>query len=194
MNDQTAYEVVVENDRKICVYDNVFDFSYQDALYNFAKTSLFRIGWADSTTPEKAHHQLLYSSYSEEDIARLGLLDRLMQSPVHDELIGYRVSKCILNLSTPSDVNFVHVHVEDKVLLIYVNLDWQEGWHGETLFYSQSRKNIVFASPFTPNRVVVFDPKIPHTIRPQSYLAPFYRFTLAVVLTKVEVAPEPSLG
>lgn len=194
MNDQTVTEIAVEGDRKIRVYDNVFDLLYRDELYKFAKTSLFRIGWADSETPEKARHQSLYSAYSGEDIARLGLLDRLLESPVRDELSGYSVSKCILNLSTPSDVNFVHAHKEDKILLIYVNLDWEEGWHGETLFYSQSRKNVVFASPFTPNRVVVFDPKIPHTIRPQSYLAPFYRFTLAVVLKKAEVAPEPQTG
>jgi hypothetical protein len=74
--------------------------------------------------------------------------------------------------------------------LVYVNLDWQDGWHGETLFYSESQKEIVFASPFTPNRVVVFDAKIPHTIRPQSHIAPFYRFTLTLVLKKITANPQ----
>jgi hypothetical protein len=176
------------------VYDDVFALAYRISLYTFAKSSLFRIGWQDSIEIEKAHYHSLHSSYSEEDISRIDLLSELLQSSVADELCGYKISKCVLNLSTPSDVNFVHTHQEDKIILIYVNLDWQDGWHGETLFYSESQKNVVFASPFTPNRVIVFDPKIPHTIRPQSYIAPFYRFTLAVVLKKAEVALEPQAG
>jgi hypothetical protein len=194
MNDQTMREIEADNGRKIRVYDNVFEWMYRSILYQFAKSSLFRIGWADSSMLEKAHYHYLHSAYSEEDIARIGLLDRLMQSSVRDELTGYNVAKCVLNLSTPADVNFVHAHPEDKIILIYVNLEWEDGWHGETLFYSESQKDVMFASPFTPNRVVVFDPKIPHTIRPQSYIAPFYRFTLAIILTKAEVAPEPQAG
>jgi hypothetical protein len=194
MNDQTLREAEVENGRKIRIYDNVFEWNFRTTLFQFAKASSFRIGWEDSVVPERAQHQNLHSSYSEDDLNRVGLLSLLLQSPLRDELCGYSVENCILNLSTPSDVNFVHAHQEDKIILIYVNLDWQDGWHGETLFYSHSRKDIVFASPFTPNRVIVFDPKIPHTIRPQSHLAPFYRFTLAVVLKKVEVAPESQAG
>jgi hypothetical protein len=190
MNDQTLREAEAENGRKIRIYDNVFEWNFRTKLFQFAKSSVFQIGWADSIVPEKAQYQYLHSVYSEDDLNKVGLLDQLLQSPLQDELFGYSVAKCILNLSTPSDVNFVHAHQEDKIILIYVNLDWQDGWHGETLFYSQSRKDIVFANPFTPNRVIVFDPKIPHTIRPQSHLAPFYRFTLAIVLNKVEVAPE----
>ena len=68
--------------------------------------------------------------------------------------------------------------------MYYVNLEWRDGWHGETLFFDESCKDIVYASPYTPGRVIAFDAKIPHTIRPQSHLASFYRFTLALVYTK----------
>jgi hypothetical protein len=99
-------------------------------------------------------------------------------------MVGYTLKKCVLNLSTPADVNFVHAHPEDKILLYYVNLDWRDGWHGETLFFDETGKRIMFASTYTPNRLIAFDAKIPHTIRPQSHIASFYRFTLALVYTK----------
>jgi hypothetical protein len=68
MNDQTMREIEVDNGRKLRVYDNVFDWFYRSSLYSFAKASIFKIGWADSPEPEKANHQYLYSSYSEDDL------------------------------------------------------------------------------------------------------------------------------
>ena len=76
--------------------------------------------------------------------------------------------------------NFIHSHPEKLAILYYVNLDWEDGWHGETLFYNESGKEIVFASPYTPGRVIVFDASIPHTIRPQSVIGPKFRFTLSI--------------
>ena len=177
-------EFQTDNGRTLRVYDDVFDLQYRYAVMAFAQTSLFRIGWADNLTPEKSQYQSLHSAYSAEDIERLGVLERLANTPVAQEMVGHKVEKCILNLSTASDANFIHAHPEDKVLLYYVNLEWHDGWHGETLFYDEAGKDVVFANAYTPNRLVAFDAKIPHTIRPQSHLAPQYRLTLAVILNK----------
>lgn len=177
-------EVEADNGRTLRVYDDVFDLQYRQGVWSFAQTSMFRIGWADSLTPEKIRYQSLHSAYSAEDIERLGVLERLANTPVAQEMVGHKVEKCILNLSTASDVNFIHAHPEDKVLLYYVNLEWHDGWHGETLFYDEAGKDVVFANAYTPNRLVAFDAKIPHTIRPQSHLAPQYRMTLALILKK----------
>jgi hypothetical protein len=70
------------------------------------------------------------------------------------------------------------------VLLYYVNLEWREGWHGETLFFQENLKDVAFTSVYTPGRLIAFDAKIPHTIRPQSHIAAQYRFTLAMVFNK----------
>lgn len=157
---------------------------YRNRIYRFAQESSFRIGWADATTVENKKHQFLHSTYSGDDLDRLGIIERIKASPVAGELDGYVITNCVLNLSTPSDVNFIHAHPEDKVLLYYVNLDWQDGWHGETLFYTESCKEVVFASAYTPNRLIAFDAKIPHTIRPQSHIAPHYRLTLTLLCNK----------
>ena len=177
-------EIEVDNGKILRIYDDVFDMEYRHSIFAFAKVSKFQIGWADSQTYENQGYQYLHSIFSEEDIARLEIVDRLKNTPVAREMIGYTLKKCVLNLSTPSDVNFVHAHPEDKVLLYYVNLDWRDGWHGETLFFDETGKRIMFASTYTPNRLIAFDAKIPHTIRPQSHIASFYRFTLALVYTK----------
>jgi len=177
-------ELFAEGGKRICVYDNVFDLAYRQQIYNFIQSSLFQIGWADGVIVENKKHMFLHSAYSEEDLERLGYLEALKATPVKAELDGYKVSKAVVNLSTPSDVNFVHAHPEDKVLLYYANLEWHDGWHGETLFYGEKLDNIVFASPYTPNRIISFDAKIPHTIRPQSHISAYYRFTFALILNK----------
>jgi hypothetical protein len=174
----------VDNGRAIRVYDNVFDMQFRNGLYSFALASKFSIGWADSEKPENRLHQNLHCVFSTEDVERSGVLGRLATTPVAQEFDGHKLEKCVINLSTASDVNFVHSHPEDKVLLYYLNLEWRDGWHGETLFYDETGKEVVFANAYTPNRLVAFDAKIPHTIRPQSHLAPQYRLTLALIYNK----------
>jgi len=169
---------------EIQIYDDVFPLGFRTDLYRFCLNSNFRIGWADNSSIETSMHRSLHCTFSIDDIERLGLLKAIRGSKLADELAGYVVSTCVLNLSTPADVNFVHVHGEDKVLLFYVNLVWQDGYHGETLFLTEDQKSVRYASLYTPNRVVSFNAKIPHTIRPQSYLSPFYRFTLSLMLKK----------
>jgi len=183
MSTHSIREVEADYGRRIRIYDDVFQLIHRGLMYDCAQKSFFRLGWEDSLDIDRRCYPALHSLYSDEDVKTIGVLDYLSQTPLAHELVGYRVTKCVLNLSTPSDPNFVHAHCEDKALLVYLNTEWKDGWHGETLFYSDNMRDIVFASPYTPNRVIVFDPKMPHTIRPQSSIAPFHRFTLGLFLT-----------
>ena len=66
-------------------------------------------------------------------------------------------------------------------VLYYINLDWRDGWHGETLFYNPNNlKEIIYTSLYIPGRIILFDGSIPHAIRPQSIKAPKFRFTLSL--------------
>lgn len=177
-------ELFFQYGKRICVYDNLFDAYYRSVVYAFAQSSNFIIGWADSTIFEKQSNRFLHSVFSEDDVNRLGILEQIKNSEAAKELNNYVLHKTILNLSTAADTNYVHSHPEDKILLYYVNLEWFDGWHGETLFFSEDHKDVVFATPYTPGRLLVFDAKIPHTIRPQSHIATQYRFTLALIFNK----------
>ena len=177
-------QMLVDQGKRIAIYDDAFDFKFRQKAYDFCSKSIFVIGWADSPIIENQNHRYLHSIWSEEDLERLGIIEEIKKSSVAQELENYKLEKCVLNLSTPSDCNFQHTHLQSKIILYYVNLEWKDGWHGETLFYDESLKNIVFASPYTPGRITVFDGSIPHTIRPQSSNASNYRFTLALLYNK----------
>ena len=86
-----------------------------------------------------------------------------------------------MNVVKSNDVHYIHHHEGEQVLLYYVNLDWQDGWYGETLFFNPSNiKEVQYTSSFQPGRIILFDGSIPHAIRPQSIKAPKFRFTLSL--------------
>lgn len=177
-------ELFTERKKRICVYDDVFDANYKDFVYDFAQNSYFRIGWSDASIIEKQPNRFLHSVFDKNDINRLGILEKIFNSEAACELSGHNLERAILNLSTASDTNYAHQHAQDKVLLYYVNLEWFDGWHGETLFFSENHKDVIFASRYTPGRLLAFDGSIPHSIRPQSHIAAQYRFTLALIFNK----------
>lgn len=177
-------EIIVDRNKSIKIYDDVLDLSQRQHLYTFVTQSKFIIGWADGAILENRQNKFLHSKFSNEDLDNFKIFDYLQGTELSTGLQNYRVDQAIVNLSMPSDYNYTHAHPHDKVLLYYVNLEWQDGWHGETLFFDESCKDVVFASPFTPGRFILFDASIPHTIRPQSIIAAKYRFTFAVTLNK----------
>jgi hypothetical protein len=168
----------MKNNKIIQVYDDIFDFGYRDKIYSFIKSSYFQIGWVDSSVPEKSY-EFIHSSYSKDDIDKIGFFEKLENSPVMEHFEGLDYKHTKVNLSTSSDANFVHAHPEKLAILYYVNMDWEDGWHGETHFYDEYGKDIIYNSPFTECIMIMFDATIPHAIRPQSVIGPKFRFTLA---------------
>ncbi len=175
---------IVDKNKSIKVYDDLLTLSERQELYLFITQSQFVIGWADGAIMDNQNNKFLHSCFSEGDLDRFGILKFLDGTELASELNGYRIEQAIVNLSMPSDYNFVHAHQQDKVLLYYANLEWRDGWHGETLFYDEACKDVVFASAYTPGRFILFDASIPHTIRPQSIIGPKFRFTFALTLVK----------
>lgn len=168
----------MKNNKIIQIYDDIFDFGYRDEIYQYVKKSYFQIGWLDSSVPEKSY-EFIHSSYSKDDIDKIRFFEKIENSPVMEHFEGLEYKHTKVNLSTPSDANFVHSHQEKLAILYYVNMDWEDGWHGETHFYDEYGKDIIYTSPYTPGRIIVFDATIPHAIRPQSVIGPKFRFTLA---------------
>lgn len=177
-------KLTFEGGKTLNVYDDLFSLSFRLSAYTFALSSHFKIGWGDGITEERIAHRYLHSLFSPDDVMRLGIIEQIRNSSAGAELDGYTLEKTVLNLSVPSDTHFVHTHPEEKILLYYVNPEWQDGWHGETLFYDEACKDIVFATPYTPGRLISFSGSIPHAIRPQSRTGPLHRFTLALIFNK----------
>lgn len=165
--------------KRIDVYDDALQFDYRRYIYQIVSESKFEInGWKDAYELEKSKHQYLHCEYEIDQFKTWRFIENL-SFPVKKELENKEPLAVTANLSVPSDTNFAHSH-SGLSLLYYVNLDWRVEWSGETLFFTENCKDIIFASPYVPGRIIIFDGSIPHSIRPQTYLAPHYRFTLAI--------------
>lgn len=180
-------EHILSTGKKIVVYDGLLPLLLRSKIYQFVKQSRFVIGWHDGEYEKARGYEFLHSVYSHEDNANCGLLPFLKDTEVDKHINGMEPLKSMVNLSVPSDTHFPHAHPESLVILYYVNLDWENHWHGETLFYTEDLGDIELALKYTPGRVVVFDGSIPHSIRPQSISADNYRFTYALTFTKEQV-------
>ena len=165
----------------IQVYDNFFENDHCSEIYNFCINSYFKIGWVDSDEPQHKPYPNLHSAYSKEDLDKIKILEPILKK---FKISKDQYSKCVVNLTKPLDVNFIHVHSNTSVVLYYANLTWNPEWGGETIFYKKDKKTIDLANPYVPNRLVFFDGKIPHTIKAQNIIGPSYRFTISLFFIK----------
>lgn len=176
----TAKQYTLSSGKKIYIFDGLIPLQLRDKIFCFIVDSRYMIGWSDGNSETSARHKFLYSSFSNDDDENAGLLPFLRTTQVNELISGMEKTKSIVNLSVPSDTHFAHAHPEKLVVLYYANMEWQQHWHGETLFYTEDLSEIELALPYTSGRVVVFDASIPHSIRPQSSSADYYRFTYAM--------------
>lgn len=171
---------VLPTGKEIHIYDGLLPLSLRAQAWEFFNGSLFRLGWGDTTTEKGIKHKYLYSTYNDADNENCGVLPFLRTTQVQNHIEGLNLDQAMVNLSIPTDAHWAHVHPKKLVVLYYANLDWEQHWHGETLFYTEDLNDIELALRYTPGRVVIFDASIPHAIRPQSSEADNYRFTYAM--------------
>lgn len=170
------------------VFDNLVDYNVRNRVYLFCTQSKFKLGWEDSDTLEKNSVKNLHSSWSLDEFKESLLEPYIKEAFLKSKNFNYDLSKLWrieLNLVKSDDVHFTHTHRDKIVALYYVNLDWQDGFYGETLFYdSKDNSNITHTSPYVPGRIILFDGNTPHSIRPQSVIAPKFRFTVSIFFNK----------
>jgi hypothetical protein len=165
------------------IYDDVFDVAKRFDIQEFVKKSPFQIGWADNTDNQENY---MFSKWTPEALNRVRFFETFTENhPLYSKLNPDKFIRCIVNSDVCTNTHWTHTHINENVLLYYVNMDWQDHWGGETFFFDKKNCNdIVFGSRFTPGRMIWFDGEIPHTIKPQSRLAPKYRFSISVFFNK----------
>lgn len=163
------------------VYDNTIPHQVRYEIWNYCTKSTYRLGWQDSQETNK-NDLNTYSTWTEEELKESGLYPYILGTVKDtDWFTNKNIKKIIVNLVRSNDIHYIHGHSKSQVALYYVNLDWQDGWYGETLFYEpENLDTIAYASQYIPGRIILFDGNIPHSIRPQSVKAPKYRFTISV--------------
>ena len=167
------------------IYDNFFDTEKCSRIYSTLLNSYYKIGWTDSEEPQHRAYPNLHAKYSFEDIKNLKIIDTVLDKLKDKNITIDNYDTCIINLTKPLDVNFIHCHPNQIVFLHYSCLSWNPEWGGETIFYKDDKKNILEATAYVPNRAIIFDGNIPHTIKAQNILGPSYRFTTSIFFNKI---------
>jgi hypothetical protein len=167
----------------IDVYDNVFDLAKRFDIQESVKKCPYQMGWADNT--EKAE-QYMFSNWLPEKLNSINFFSDFKGShPLHEKINPDKFIRCIVNNDVCSNTHWTHTHINENVFLYYVNMEWQEHWGGETLFFDKNdSSNIIFGSRYIPGRIIWFDGEIPHTIKSQSRLGPKYRFSISIFFKK----------
>ena len=162
----------------IDIYDNCLSEDIRSDIYLMAITANYNIGWDDSSVFEHRQYPCLHHSLSKESWEQLDLVNEIQNHELRNKLKELSFVSATINLAVPSSVQFQHTHPQKYTMLYYINMEWKPEYYGETLFFNDLGTEVEFTSLFKPGRIVFFDGKIPHTIRPSSHIAPSYRFTL----------------
>ena len=178
--------MITKNLDGIIVIDDIFSFSQLSGMYSYALVQKYEIyNSSDLESQNMTNKRLGCRLDIDNQLFDIIFSENVLE--VFEEHIPrdkYYPWRSYINLGIHSDQHLIHVDDpkpnESKTCLIYMNRKWDLNWGGETIFYDDQRKNIVYTSQFIPGRIVIFDGSIPHSAKPQHFDAPPYRFTLAV--------------
>jgi len=167
------------------IHDNKIPYVIRENIWRYCINSTYTLGWQDSDDSSK-YELNLHSSWTQKELESSRIFPYVEDCIKNtDWFTSRKISKIIVNLVRSDDVHFIHGHDDCQVVLYYINLDWQDGWYGETIFYDpDDTNNIAFTSSYIPGRFILFDGSIPHTIRPQSSKAPKFRLTMSIFFEK----------
>jgi len=102
----------------------------------------------------------------------------------------YEFANAYVNMGLVNDSHEIHVDAPTKgqgmTMLIYPNLEWGLNHGGETVFYEEDKREMVYLNPYVPGRICIFDGSIPHCAKPQALVGPKYRFTIACKFIKIK--------
>ncbi len=168
---------------KLKVFDDIIPFWLRLELFQFCSYSTFTLGWADLPKPDEKHTPNLHSTWDQDDLSKSGIIPYIDKCIDQTSWFNSKVLKTVeLNMITSNDVHYIHTHPQQNVALYYVNMNWKDGWYGETMFHNEyDIDDVIFTSVYKPGRIILFDGHIPHAIRPQSINGPKFRLSLSLI-------------
>lgn len=175
-------KITDQKDRCIHVFDNLFTMQERHKAYCYIINSSFKIGFGDNRVIENEHHKYFCCDLTYEEYLQFNLIENIRNKNkiINDILLNYNNNRTIINLTMSSECHFIHNHSKNtKIILYYPNMNWDENWQGQTFFYDDNLRDVLFCSPYIPGRLVIFDGDIPHTIGVPTNNAPFFRFTVS---------------
>ena len=94
---------------------------------------------------------------------------------------GHRLIRCYANGIPYGSDGTVHTDtalMNTYTTVYYPHASWSPDWGGETMFFDRARSDVISCVYPKPNRLVIFDGRIPHVARGVSRICPVLRVTL----------------
>jgi len=103
------------------------------------------------------------------------------------ELTGedHKIIRAYVNAWKPNEPSFPHVDACETTCLIYLNVNYDVKYGGETIFYTKNNDAQYAVTPF-PGRAVFFDGNILHRATSFNHLYNGYRHTIAFKLGVID--------
>lgn len=171
----------------ITVYDDVFGWMQSSPIYEAMFKINYEIGWQDHFNGAEKFLHSYWGAEAWEEASSFGdehFINCLRFSKPFAEFENRTLIKSVVNLTTSSDTNEEHCHPNQDVLLYYANPEWKTEWQGETFFLDPTGKDIIYTSPYVPNRMIKFDGNILHRFNNQTRSAPKFRFSISTFFEK----------
>jgi SM-20-related protein len=174
------------------ITDNVLNENARRQIYDFLLSPGWRWGWKSDTKRDVYSfwhkHFAGWKKFEEEESAPLdcahelgGVLLQFWKLLNEHALPGYTLSRCYANAFQYGTDGTLHTDslLPDTVTAIYYPHEkWYPNWGGETMFFNESKTDVLGCVYPKPNRLVVFDGRIPHVARGVARTCPVLRITL----------------
>lgn len=164
----------------ILVFDDFFPEAFRAKIEALPLQVRYDIAFPDR--PD-THERYINGAIEGEELQQLGIFDELRKTPLAP-YVDYRAVSATLNFDTPGTPHYCHIHTAQFVFLYYPARTWKHEWGGETLFFDQQNREIIYASPYVPNRAIFFEGLTPHTIRAPTTAVPHPRTTFGIFFQK----------
>lgn len=117
----------------------------------------------------------------EPELARFPIIHDFWKHLASGPLSGHRLVRCYANGLTYGSDGTVHTDTKlprSYTTIYYPHERWSPDWGGETVFFNPAKDDVLACVYPRPNRMVLFDGRIPHAARGVSRSCPVLRVTL----------------
>ena len=182
--------IQISTGKTLEVYDDIFSFTERNVMIQVIAQSYYKVNGSDGGMVNARSDSVpqIYSSWTEQDLINTGFLNFSGFKTLDQKhnIFSKKIKQIRVNLSPPSERNYVHNDQAGLTVVYYPNLEWRIEWGGHTMFLTEPLDDIEYTCVNNPGRVVVFDGTIPHMVLTPTMLAPVHRYSFAIQFSNIE--------
>jgi len=193
-------KIEVDEGRDIIIMDEAFKFGEHHALYDICMSLKYSCtSYSNFDIQDITDKRMRADLTQDDNLCNIIFNDyRIKQFQQFIKPDEYSYSHAYVNLGLVNDSHEIHVDGttpgQVMTMLIYPNTEWELNHGGETVFYKEDRKEMVYLNPYKPGRICLFEGSIPHCAKPQALIGPKYRFTIAVKFFCRDIRTDDIIG